>query len=194
MEVDRHERFLEQGERLSGAQIRFAESRQRYPPDLYRLLERRYWVVPVVPEVGTGIGCARGPGVFIGEEIQIPLQARLHDRLEHGRFSSAVRKLAVGPLSRVQVPLADADSVGFREIERALAGDPHQRSGIVHDRRPAVGTGGEVVREPQRMSDLVGRELPDARQSEHDRVVAPSATALAGPRQPLEEQAVLAHA
>ncbi len=71
--------------------------------------------------------------------------------------------------------------------------DRHQRRRVVHHRRPPVGAGGEVVVHAEGVTDLVGRQLPDPRQRDLDRVISSTGSQIVGADQTLEEQPVLAH-
>ena len=69
------------------------------------------------------------------------------------------REVAVGPAHREDVVGADPDSVGIVQLHDAIL-EHRERRGVVHDARPAaVGGGHVVVREPDGVSHLVGREL-----------------------------------
>ena len=82
---------------------------------------------------------------------------------------------------------AHAGGVGAREIEAAVVVHGDQRRRVIHDRGAAVGARGHVVREAERVADLVGGELADARQRDRLGVDAVAA------REPLEDHPVLAH-
>ena len=74
------------------------------------------------------------------------------------------------------------------ELPARVEADERRR--VVHHRgAPAVGAGGEVVIHTEGVADLVGRELPDPRQRNFDRIINSTGPQALGSGQTLEEQA-----
>ena len=194
VQVDRREHLFQMSERRAGANVAHSEAGQSALAHLVDLGEVGDRIGAVVPEARDRVGGAGIAGVAVGEEEQAGVERLAGDALELACLVGAGREFRVGEARRRQVPLPHARRIGARSIERAVRGDRHQRRRIVHHRGPVAGRGGEVVREAQGVPDLVRGKLADARESQHDRVVGSAAAAALRAQEPLEQQAILAHA
>ena len=66
--------------------------------------------------------------------------------------------------------------IGVREVQCQAPGSDlhlHVGSKVVHDRAPSEGRRGEVVHQPDRMADLVSREVGEAIQDQGSFVGSP---------------------
>ena len=99
-------------------------------------------------------------------------EALPHDGVEPGS-GLLRREVAVGPAHRQDIVGTHPHAVGVGERERTVVFPDDQRRRVVHDARPAVVGGGQVVvRETERVPDFVGGELPHAGEREFHRVGA----------------------
>jgi hypothetical protein len=146
------------------------------------------------PKRESAIRSAGRAGVGVAEEQQASFETLGDDRGQLSLLVGAGTELGVGVADRVSVPLPRPDGVGLGEVEVALRVDPHERRRVVHHRGATISAGGEVVRQAQRVADLVGRELAQAGERQLDRVVHASAARRIGAGQPLEQQSIVAHA
>ena len=193
VEIDRGQDLLKQGEWPAGSDVVLAKTIEGDPPHLHLFHQLSGRVDTVVPQVGQGVGRTRWSRIVVGDEEKIPVEPIPYDPLEKCLFIDSFWGLRMGVADGVDVPDTRTRVVGLTEIQLTRLVDDDKGRGVVHDRRPAIGAGGEVVGQTESVTDLVGRQLPNASQGQLDRVIEFTAAGLPGPRQTLEEQTVLTH-
>ena len=164
VQVERHEHALELGQEPAGGNRGFTEGLEREATHLHDVRELLHEVGAVVPDGGVLMSRPDEGVVDVVHEAEAVAEALFDDGLERGLLVRARRKLAVQPANRQLVVHADASGVGVGEVERS-SGDLHEGRGVVHDGGAApVGARDVVVREAERVTHLVRRELTHARE------------------------------
>ncbi len=158
-------------------------------------IERLQRVRPEIPQQSIGFRIARRARIGIAHVAESGLRdvgAQLRERC----CLLIRRKLRIRMRDEKIVPRADADAVRMIEADRTVRVELHKRVRIVHDRAVAEPTRREIVREPERMADLVRRELAQARERHLLRLVGELACVrlVVGREQRLGDQDVLTHA
>ena len=114
----------------------------------------------VIPQVGVGMSAAQRPRIIIGDEVKALLL-----RFAQTLIELSLRLICVAVGDGDLIPRANTGCIGMRKIRLAVAAEGNERMRIIHHRRAlAQRTGGEIVGESQRVTDLVRCKLAHARQ------------------------------
>ena len=165
MQVDVREPHAQQGHRLAGLDRPFVELLDRHLAHRARALHRVEQRGPFIPPRRGG-DRAFGPGVLVGDEPDVAGDAVLHDPVESCRFRARIRIPRVAEPDGERVPRPRHGGVRLREVEVAARVHRDQRHGVVHHRAAPLRRRDIVVREAERVADLMRRVLPATRHRE----------------------------
>ena len=117
IQVQRHQRFLDAGQRPAAPDRVLAEARQRRLAHGHHAAQFGGVVAPVVPEADIGMGGAGGSRIFIGEKADALRLSLAQDAGERCGFIAAGREFAIAVVDRDLVPDADFRGVGIAQID-----------------------------------------------------------------------------
>ena len=189
VQVERHEDFLQLRHGTSRADRALAETVQGDTADIQHAVQFGARVGPVRPLI-----CPRvRRDILVGEETHVLLPGLVEDPLQLGRLVRTRREDLVAVPDRDLVPLSDVHVVDLGIVE-TIAVQRDERMRIVQHRDPPRLTVVVVVRQSQRVPDLVRGQLPNPRQRPLRDVVGGLVAVLVGGQQSFGDQVVLAHA
>ena len=114
-----------------------------------------------IPQMSSRMSAALGPGIGIGNEFQAFLQGIIQNLLEPFRLSLLIEKLRVAVRNRYFIPFANSNRISIGQQRISLLGQFNKRVGVIHNGCILVGAGGKIMRDAQRVPNLMRRQLPD---------------------------------